>query len=536
MYTFNKLTTAIALSLALTACGGGGGGGSSDSSSSNPSTQPEAPSSGGNDGSGGSPTNNALMTPTGELSGPQTGSLQDAPVEGLTYWTASNGLGQTGENGTFNFVPGEVIALYIGNELMILTDAELYSTPLDVLSVRNITQPGEGHPHMALNVLRLLQTIDINPDEAVITIPDSFHADRNGTVLGLNFAQETDAFAASPEVAQILTEAGKQGESLVDRSVAAEHLERTLAGLENNQIDLRGTWMGTTTYLDHFGAMPQLSCLAVGPATWEIGDETVFLHGDELGSNTSGGITNCFARDYGTQDTSDWPGVSSATRDGVDGVEWNIADNGALDFDCGPVCTLAELRGTIDDWEEVCLADDFYATKSSGDMIDFNADTDYCAESDQHNGPVVGYSEVTYADRLGGDRMLRIKRDFFASFAPAPIAERADTFMENGLTLDVISRKEALEYTLDLTQGTWEEKIISSTDTQTVDGGTYTFPADAAALPLTCANGLSACRWSELNSDYDDGTGNRVEFIHVRGTNIINWVEGDTVGTLTRID
>lgn len=526
----NKIPSALALAcagtlaLALAGCGGGGGS-SSDSGS---TTNPESPSS-----PGGESSTDSLMTRTADLEGPQSGSLQDAPVEGLTYWTASNGLGQTGENGTFNFKPGEIVAFYIGNELMVFTDAELYSTPMDILSVRNVTQPGEGHPHMALNVLRLLQTIDTNPDEAVITIPDSFHADRNGSVLGLNFAQDTETFASSPKVAQILTEAGKQGEQLVDRSVAAEHLERTLAGLENNAIDLRGTWMGTTTYLDHFGAVPQSSCLAVGPATWVIGDETVFLHGDELGSNTSGGITNCFARDYGTQDTSDWPGVSSATRDGVDGVEWNIADNGALDFDCGPVCSLAELRGTIDDWEEVCLADDFYASKSSGDMIDFNADTDYCAESAQHNGPVVGYSEVTYADRLGGDRILRIKRDFFASFAPASTAEHADNFSENGFSLDVISRKEALNHTVDLTQGEWVEKVISATDTQTVDGGTYTFPQDGDSLALECANGFNACTWSELNSSYDDGSGNTVQYIHVRGTNVINWVEGDTVGTLT---
>ena len=193
----NKIPSALALAfagtlaLALAGCGGGGGS-SSDSGS---TTNPEDPSS-----PGGESGTDSLMTSTADLEGPQSGSLQDAPVEGLTYWTASNGLGQTGENGTFNFKPGEVVAFYIGNELMVFTDAELYSTPMDILSVRNVTQPGEGHPHMALNVLRLLQTIDTNPDEAVITIPDSFHADRNGSMLGLNFAQDTDAFASSPEV------------------------------------------------------------------------------------------------------------------------------------------------------------------------------------------------------------------------------------------------------------------------------------------------------------------------------------------------
>jgi hypothetical protein len=135
--------------------------------------------------------------PLSELQGKQVGSFQDAAVEGLTYWTASNGLGQTGENGSFNFEPGEVVALYIGNELVTLTDAELYSTPMDTLSVRSITVANAGHPHQALNVLRLLQTVDDSADESTITIPDSFHADRNGNVVGLNFAQDTVDFASS---------------------------------------------------------------------------------------------------------------------------------------------------------------------------------------------------------------------------------------------------------------------------------------------------------------------------------------------------
>lgn len=510
------IATLGAITLGLAGCFGGGSSSSGNSSSTNTGEE-----------------SSSVMTPTSELTGKQTGSLQDAPVKGLTYWTASNGLGQTGDGGTFSFMPGEVVALYIGNELMILTDAELYSTPMDTLSVRSITEPGEGHPHQALNVLRLLQTIDTTPDQRLITIPDSFHADRNGSVIGLNFAQDTDDFANSAEVAAVLTEAGKQGVELVDRSVAAAHLKTTLEGLDNNEIDLRGTWVGKSSYLEQFGDTPDPTCVDVGPATWIIGDETVFLSGKEINSDTNNGVTTCYPSNYANQDVSDWPGVSKADRDGVLGVEWLIADNGALDFDCGPECTLAELRGTIDDWEEVCLANDFYASKSEGDLIDFDQDTDYCAESAQHNGPVVGYSEVTYVDRLGGDRLVRVKRDFYASFAPAPTAERATDFQENGFVLDVMNRKEALEHTVDLTQGEWVEKLISATDTQTMDGGTYVFPGDSANVALECAGGFNACTWEELNGSYVDGAGNTVQYIHVRGANVINWVEGDTVGTLT---
>ena len=513
---FAPLAIAIAATLGLAGCGGGSSSGSGSIQT------PES----------GDDTTSNVMTPTSELQGKQVGSFQDAAVEGLTYWTASNGLGQTGENGSFNFEPGEVVALYIGNELLTLTDAELYSTPMDTLSVRSITQAGAGHPQQGLNVLRLLQTVDNDPEESAIGIPDSFHNDRNGSVMGLDFAQDTEAFANSPEVAAILTEAGKQGEQLVDRSLAADHLEATLNGLENNVIDLRGTWVGYSTFLEEFGATVTDSCNSVGPATWVIGDTDVFLHGTEIESDTSGSEAVCSGIPYGQADTSDWPGVSNETRNGIDGVTWDIADNGALDFECGPECTLAELRGVIDDWEEQCLSNDYYQTNNAGEFIDYDK-VDYCAESDQHNGPVVGFSEVTYTDRLGGDRILRIKRNFFASIAPTEGAERADSFAESGLTLDVMNRQEALNHTVDLTQGEWVEKVNSATDQQTIDGGTYTFPADAASIALECSNGFDACTWEELNSSYDDGSGNTVQYIHIRGTNVLNWVEGDTVGTLT---
>jgi hypothetical protein len=77
------------------------------------------------------------------------------------------------------------------------------------------------------------------------------------------------------------------------------------------------------------------------------------------------------------------------------------------------------------------------------------------------------------------------------------------------------------------------EKVISATDQQTVDVGTYTFPADGASIALECAGGFESCTWEELNGSYDDGSGNTVQYIHIRGTDVINWVEGDTVGTLT---
>lgn len=513
------LAVAGTLTVGLTGCFGG-----SSSSSSNTTD------SGGNE-----------MTRTADLEGEQTGSFQDAAVEGLTYWTASNGLGQTGEDGSFNFEPGEVVALYLGNELITLTDAELISTPMDTLSVRNIMEQGLGHPHQSINVMRLLQTIDEVPsEEDRIVVPDSFHNDRNESVAGLDFAQSTEAFADTnthTELSDVLSTAGKQAQDLVPRSDAVAELESNLSELDNNLFDLRGTWVANSSYMEKFGDTPNDQCSNVGPANWVVGDETVFLHGKEINGYIDGsGEGVCSAEDYADQNTDDWPGVESATRDGVEGVEWSIADRGALDFECGgPECTLAELRGAIDDWDEKCLANDFYNNGGSEDTTISDDDSDYCAESDDHNGPVVGFSEVTYVDRLGGDRIIRLKRDFFASEAPAEDADRASDFDEQGFALDVMNREEALDHTVDLTQGEWVEKVNSATDTQTVDGNTYSFPADERNIALDCAeNGFEDCTWSELNDSYDDGNGNTVQYIHIRGTDVINWVEGDTVGTLTR--
>ncbi len=522
---FLKSALVVSITASLAACGGG-------DSSSSPSGNTDAS----NDVID---STSSQMTPTSELQGKQVGAFQDSAVEGLTYWTASNGLGSTGQNGSFNFEPGEVIALYLGNELVTVTDAELISTPMNTLSVRNITQSGAGHPHQAINVLRLLQTLDESSDASSIVIPESFHQDRNGAVVGLDFAQDTESFANSGTILDsILTTAGKQGENLITRTNAVAHFKQTLENLSNNVIDLRGTWVASASYMKQFGETPDSSCVDVGPATSVVGDDTVFLYGSEIHSKTdiNGDIT-CTSKDYATQDTSDWPGVKTVTRDGVTGVEWSIADRGALDFGCGPTCTLAELRGTIDDWDETCLANDFYENKPEGDnTFSHSTDVDYCDESDQHNGPVVGFSEVTYVDRLGGDRILRLKRDFYASVAPAETAERATTFYENGFFLEVSNRQEALDHTVDLTQGEWVEKLISATDTQTIDGGTYTFPADEDRISLACADGFASCTWSELNDSYEDVNGNTVQYIHIRGTDVINWIEGDTVGTFTRSD
>jgi hypothetical protein len=135
------IAVAGTLALGLTGCFGG------SSSSSDASNSPSKDSESG-----------AVMTPTSELQGKQTGSFRDVAVEGLTYWTASNGLGQTGEKGSFNFEPGEVVALYLGNELITLTDAELVSTPFDTLSVRNVTQKGSRVAHQVFWRSRMLQS------------------------------------------------------------------------------------------------------------------------------------------------------------------------------------------------------------------------------------------------------------------------------------------------------------------------------------------------------------------------------------------
>ena len=504
-------------------------------SSSSSSSDPDSPSD---------PSINTdnLMSSTSDLEGTQQGTLQDAPVEGLTYWTASAGRQQTGEGGSFEFEPGEVVVFRLGGERLVATDAELISTPLDTLAINRVLQgsDGEGHPDEAINTLRLLQTIDKQPnDDSVIEIADSFHSDNylaEDQEKYFNPNLSSGEFANSDAVADVLERSGRQAEDLVGYAQAAEHFEHSLDRLENADIDLRGEWHLSTMHLEDFETTsPNEGCEFEQRSTLIIDDTTGFQFGEELNTGEDG----CEEVNFGD---SEYDADNVVTRDGNTGVEWSLAENGIIDVDCGPICSLSELRKTTNDWDAMCLSDSFPYGENQEWSFD---DLEYCDDSDSHNGPIMAFSEVNFVDRLGGDRLIRIKRDFSANtqYAPeSPDAERADSFSEQGFFLTAYDRAETKNYTVDLSSSSWKETAMSSKETDPFhEDKLVSFGSEDGQEPFHdgfCED-MSACTWQELNQrieDFDTDTGDDMNFIHVRGTDVINAMVDNTVFTLHRTD
>ena len=108
--------------LILTACGGGGGGGSSSDSK------------------------------------VQKGVFIDSAVEGVTFTTVTQS-GVTDSAGTFNYLSGEIVNLYIGDIFLGSAPGQDLITPLDLV-------PGaidETDPQVS-NILRFVQSLDSDND------------------------------------------------------------------------------------------------------------------------------------------------------------------------------------------------------------------------------------------------------------------------------------------------------------------------------------------------------------------------------------
>ncbi|MYL27564.1 MULTISPECIES: hypothetical protein [Halomonadaceae] len=530
IYAQGKMASRFAvtgLALALAGCFGGSSSGSGGSQDPETATQ-------------------QTMDSTTELEGAQTGELQDAAVEGMTYWTASAGVQKTDENGSFDFEPGEAVAFYLGNDRLIFTDAELYTTPMDTMSHVAIDNANvAGHPHEAINILRVLQTIDASDSDSVISIPGSFDKD-GGAPIGFDLASEADDLSSQTAVATLFTTAGTDVQSLVGFTDAGNHLEQTLSNIDDAAIDLSGTWDVTASYREAFGQAfadtpganeTHSSCEDAGQSRLVINDESGFQYGDEIRTETDG---TCSTVDYAS--TADGNRFTQVTRNGNTGVEWDIDAEGIIDLDCGPVCSLADLRTTVTDWDALCMSDAYFANNPDGGAVNHD-EVDYCEESSNHNGPIVGYSDVAFVDRLGGDRLIRIKRDYFTkSGVPAQSEERADSFEEQGFFVTVMDRLEAVEHTVDLTDGEWTEVGIGGSDKESFPESTVNFstsPSGSGADVAPGCDDMSACTWRELNRAYSKADGNggtlTTRYIYVRGTETLNWVNGDTVGTLKRV-
>ncbi|NDV12376.1 hypothetical protein [Crenobacter caeni] len=176
----HKTWLALLVPLALAACGGGGGGGSS-----------------------GGPQTAAL-----------TGKFVDAPVEGIAYRTETLS-GTTGSGGTFQYRPGETVTFSIGGVTLPPAKAGELVTPLTLAA---------GDSTVAVNIAQLLQTLDSNPADGIISIgPEDVQ----------QLAGKTLAFGDPNFDTNAATTLGKP---LVDETAATAHMNTSLGK------QLVGTW------------------------------------------------------------------------------------------------------------------------------------------------------------------------------------------------------------------------------------------------------------------------------------------------------
>lgn len=174
--------SALALAVALTACGGGG------SSSSG---------------------------------GTETGVFTDSAVSGINYQTTpGNKSGKTNALGEYNYVKGDTVIFSIGDTQLPPVTATGRVTPADMADGNDAD--------VVINVLRLLQTLDDdgNPDNG-ITISQQTLDDFIGKDVEVN----QPAATFETEAAAVI------GETLVTAEEAEAHF------VASQQADLRGSWL-----------------------------------------------------------------------------------------------------------------------------------------------------------------------------------------------------------------------------------------------------------------------------------------------------
>ena len=140
-----------------------------------------------------------------------SGILFDAPIENMTYDSGSY-QGVTTSEGKYNYNEGENVIFTLGNyQFSSVTGSELISL-IQLLGAEEIDE-------QTLNLARLLQTIDQNDDEDVITLPDLSAVDLSS----LNFQQTLENFENSDTVQTVLA-ATPNTDELISSGQALAHL------------------------------------------------------------------------------------------------------------------------------------------------------------------------------------------------------------------------------------------------------------------------------------------------------------------------
>ncbi len=153
------------------------------------------------------------------------GRLVDAPVQGVSYESGSVS-GVTGADGEYEYQEGQGVRFSIGDIQLggVTTGKSLVTLP-DLVGGEGLDAPG------VINMARLLQTLDSNRDDDVISIPESVRvsAVRSNELIAasldaLDFADDTVFVNAASQLVAVLTASYPFAAVLVDAETARRHL------------------------------------------------------------------------------------------------------------------------------------------------------------------------------------------------------------------------------------------------------------------------------------------------------------------------
>lgn len=290
---FSNYFPVILFSSLLAACGGGSGGGDGDSPN--------------------------ISLPDAQAA---SGVFLDSPVQGLTYQTPTYS-GVTDGDGRFQYSEGEDVTFTLfGNTLGPIPAAQAV-TPFDFIENAQFAD-------IALNLVRLLISIDVDGDLSTINLPSS------GTA-AINFDQLGESFEQDQSVLNFV--ASNSNTTLASESIAQQHISETLEEYGANvEVDLRNTVVHAELIDDRCPNPDERAII-----TYEFADTDVTISGnyryDEF----------CNAIDYGSDFVEPTPNDIQPLPNPIAIADFMSGDLANI-FYCGDaICSLQELNRVNED-------------------------------------------------------------------------------------------------------------------------------------------------------------------------------------------
>lgn len=205
----------------------------------------------------------------------ETGYFIDAPVEGLSYQTASGISGVTDALGRFQYKKGEKVDFSLGK----LNFGEAEPTEEGLVSPREL----EENEELVLLMLRTLQALDIdnNPSNG-ITIPESIITALENIATDVSMSDllsDSDILNLSIDLAELLDEDYDGGIDVSDLQAIA-HFEGSMANWNLGQIP-EVTAGGPGQGAHGKGGMFELSQYPLSTLTPEIKESLAYMGNEE---------------------------------------------------------------------------------------------------------------------------------------------------------------------------------------------------------------------------------------------------------------